>query len=104
MQVFKKIKYYLNQCCQNVYHLEANQEKNDYIVWREVSDINLYADDGITEVALRVAVDYFTKDEYPTVPELIKQRMCNIGCVKGPDIIYDSTSQRTQYSFTVEVY
>lgn len=103
MQIYERIKYLLRECCPNVYHFEASQEKGDFIVWREISARDLHADDTAAETALRIAVDFFTKDEYSRIPDYIKSSMNRIGAVRGPDVIYNHEIQRTQYAFTVEV-
>lgn len=103
MQVYERIKHLLRECCSNVYHFEASQEKGDYIVWREVSTRDLHADDKTCESAIRIAVDFLTLDEYSCVPNHIKMSMSTIGAVRGPEVIYHQETHRTQYSFTIEV-
>lgn len=94
----------LLNCCDAVYHFEGHQEKSDYIIWHEIGKRHLHADNGSAESAVRIAVDFFTKREYPEEPEKLECAFsCNGISFRGPDILFRSETNMKQYSYTVEV-
>lgn len=56
---------------ENVYHFESHKD-DEYIVWHEVGGISLMGDNGTAERGIRVAVDYFTKNEYDKLHEKLE--------------------------------
>lgn len=95
----------LLSCCDAVYHFEANQEKGDYIIWHEIGSKYLHADNRAAEEAVRIAVDFYSKKEFPDVPAKLKCAFNNSNSIafRGPEIIYQQETKVKQYSYTVEV-
>lgn len=94
----------LLSCCDAVYHNEANQEKGNYIVWHRIGVRAMNADNGRAEKADRIAVDFFTKEEFPEIPDKLECAFsCNQLAFRGPDIVYHQEMKVTQYAYTVEV-
>lgn len=89
-----------------VFHKTA-QKSSEYIVWLEVNGgLGVEADGERAENGMRIAVDYFTKAEYSTVPteiELLLSQHDEI-CIDGPVIDYEDDTGYTHYSYDVEVY
>jgi hypothetical protein len=54
-----------------VHHYHAHKQTNRYIVWAEYGGHNQTADNAITEKAIRVQVDLFTKTEFDPAVEAI---------------------------------
>ena len=99
-----KFKQLLVSCCIATYHLEANEESEDFIVWHEVSESGLHSDNQRKSETAIIAVDYFTKKEYPEVPDKLKKTFRENGIAfRGPEIIYDQAAKRSHYAFTVEL-
>ena len=53
--------------CPQVFHYEAAKAESDYIVWHEAGTLSLMGDGESAESGTRIAVDFFTKDEYSPV-------------------------------------
>lgn len=103
MTIFK-FKDILLECCPEVYHIEGFKEKGDFIVWAEVGVRSFDADNHRSEESDICAVDFFTKEEFSEVPELLKQKFREYEIsYKGPDIIYDKDTGRRHYAYTCEV-
>lgn len=99
-----KFKQILISCCTATYHLEAHEEPEDFVVWHQVSEDGLHSDNHRTIDTAMIAVDYFTKKEYPDVPDKLKKAFrSNDIAFRGPEIIYDQTTKRSHYAYTVEL-
>ncbi|MCQ2460310.1 MAG: hypothetical protein MJ081_08080 [Ruminococcus sp.] len=104
MNYCKKVIHVLLSCCDAVYHNEANQEKGNYIIWHEVGVNSMYADNSRAEKADRIAVDFFTKEEFPDIPEKLERAFsCHGMAFQGPEIIYHEITKVKQYAYTIEV-
>lgn len=68
----------LLECCAATYHLEAEKEPCEYIVWREVGTRGLRSDNQRTEEAQRIAVDLFTKKEFSEIPDKMQKNLTNM--------------------------
>ena len=81
----------------DVFHFEAYKATNDYIVWRELEEI--------AESGMSIAVDFYTKQEYSTIPERITKRLelCDEIAVEQPTVIYDEDTKLIHYAWTCEV-
>lgn len=86
-----------------IFHNFADGDGN-YIVWREVAKKRLVADGVTAESALRIAVDYFTQDEYDAGHERLERLFDETGvCFKDPAVIYERDAGLMHYAYTVEV-
>lgn len=98
---FKKV---LLSVTDKVYHDEGFQEKGEYIVWTEVGENSLRADDSEAENAVRVNVLIFTDKEYSTLPKKLKKAFeKNDLAFEKFQSMYDSNLKFRQYSTFVEV-
>ena len=103
MTVFE-FKDVLLQCCKAVYHIEGYEEKADFIVWAEVGARAFDADNHRSEETTLIAVDFFTKEEFPDVPKKLKEIFEEYEIsYRGPDIIYDKDAGRRHFAYTVEL-
>lgn len=90
--------------CPAVYHDEANQEPEEYMVWRDMSEDGLKADDSEAETSYRIAVDFYTRKEFSNVPKRLKQACDREGyAYERFERNYFEGIKMTQYSTTVEV-
>lgn len=89
----------------DVFHFEAYKATNDYIVWRELEGIGLSGDNQIAESGMLIAVDFYTKQEYSTIPERITKRLelCDEIAVEQPTVVYDEDTKLIHYAWTCEV-
>ena len=86
-----------------VYHNRAAKEKS-YVVWHEVSKISDTADNARSENGYRIAVDYYTKDEYDSLPDKITALFDNDEIAADDVIIdYEPDTGYTHYAWTCEV-
>lgn len=64
----KKIRNILTNICDHVYHYDALDKTNDYVVWAENgSGESLYLDDQMQYYAISGTIDFFTKKEYNSI-------------------------------------
>lgn len=90
--------------CPAVYHHEAFQEASEFIVWGEVGETYMHADNVRGEDGTLIAVDILTKKEFSDVPGRLKQIFRENEIIyKGPDIVYHPDTEYTQYAYTVEL-
>lgn len=87
-----------------VYHFESHKE-SEYIVWHEVGSLSLMGDGAIAERGTRIAVDYFTKDEYDQVHEALEITLAAHDdiCMAEPAVDFDKESGLIHYAYTCEV-
>lgn len=91
-------------CCPATYHLEADKEPTEYVVWREVGVSGLRSDNQRSEESLRIAVDFFTKKEFSDVPGNIRKYFNkNDIAYTGPEIITDPEMPFRVFAYTVEL-
>lgn len=85
-------------------HGEHFKDGGNYIVWLEVGKIGINADNSKDENGWRIAVDYFTKEEYDTLPDKISELFDkdNIAA-DNPVIDYEPDTGYTHYAWTCEV-
>lgn len=94
----------LLECCPATYHLQADKEPNEYIVWSEVGARETHADNVRQEESTLIAVDVLTKEEFSEIPAKIREKFREYELpYRGPEIIYHKDTQRRQYAYTVEV-
>ncbi len=90
--------------CPAVYHDEISQEPNECIRWSEVGENSLRAE-GTAEIADRIAVDFFTKNEFSEIPDLLRAAFDKSDIsYDDPEISYDEDTGYKHYAYTVEVY
>ena len=71
-----KIRDILNKACNHVYHYDALDKVEDYIVWAESgSGDNAYFDNKMEEYALTGTIDFFTKTEYNPIIDKIEEEL-----------------------------
>lgn len=87
-----------------VYHCETSKKDGDYIVWNEVGVKRETADNVTDERIIRIALDYFTSDEFDTgmydIEELLDK---NDIAFSDVTIDYESDTGYTHYAWTCEV-
>lgn len=81
-----------------VYQDEANQEPHEYIVWSEVGDKSLRADDAEAEIAHRVNVRIFTDSPLSDLPYKLKKAFAK------NDIAYEDFQTDYTPELRVRVY
>lgn len=87
-----------------VFHNEAYQQSDNYLVWYEVGKKSLRADNKTAENCHRIAVDYFTKkeyDEFPAELEVIFED--NEIAYDDVEIMYEEDTNYTHYAWSLEV-
>ena len=87
-----------------VFHNEAYQQSDNYLVWYEVGKKSLRADNKTAENCHRIAVDYFTKkeyDEFPAELEVIFGE--NEIAYDDVEIMYEEDTNYTHYAWSLEV-
>lgn len=88
----------------NVYHFESSKE-SEYIVWHETGTLSLKADGEIAQKGVRIAVDFFSTDEYSDVPDNLTNVFIGNDEVflRNHKIIYERDTGYIHHAFTVEV-
>lgn len=88
----------------DVFHFESHK-KSEYIVWHETGGMKLSGDNATAESGTIIAVDYFTKEEYPEIPERIAAVLGNCDEISLSDrtVIYEEDTRLTHYAWTCEV-
>jgi hypothetical protein len=101
LQEFKDV---LLTVTDKVYHLEAWQESEEYMVWQELQPKSQHGDNGRGEVVQRVQVELFTKKEFtPTLDKLIEVLEKNDIAFEEPIPDYDSNEKTMRYIIRCEV-
>lgn len=85
-----------------LYHNKAHKQDTDYIVWYEINTDGLHADGRIVNTSVRLAVDFFTKEEYSDIPCEIVRRMEAVGLSVNAEteINYEEDTGWTHYAMT----
>lgn len=103
MTISKFVKILL-EICPAVYHNEAFQEASEFIVWGEVGETYMHADNVRGEDGTLIAVDILTKKEFSDVPGRLKQIFRENEIIyTGPEIVYHPDTEFKQYAYTVEL-
>lgn len=85
-------------------HGESFKDGGNYIVWHEVGRISLGAENETAEKGWRIAVDYFTKDEYDEMCDRISALFdCDDIAADDPVVDYEPDTGYTHYAWTCEV-
>lgn len=99
----KQFKDLLLTVSDKVYHNKATKESS-YIVWHEVGKIGTNADNAEVESGWRIAIDYFTKEEYDTIPDKISALFDRDDiAADNPVIDFEPDTGYTHYAWTCEV-
>ncbi|MBP0973652.1 MAG: hypothetical protein J5851_07095 [Oscillospiraceae bacterium] len=88
----------------DVYHFEAHKDE-EYIVWHEVGGISLTGDDRHAETGTRIAVDYYTKQEYDTLPARLSETLgsCPDIALSDERVMFEPETELIHYAYTCEV-
>lgn len=86
------------------YHNKAYKAEGDYIVWSEAPTRGFHADGKIRYRSQRIAVDFFTKNEYSGIPAVIQAALEVQDFAVDPNIvpIYEEDTGYTHYALTAE--
>lgn len=85
-------------------HGEQFKDGGNYVVWHEVGKISNTADSAQSESGYRIAVDYYTKDEYDLLPDKITALFDNDEIAADNVVIdYEPDTGYTHYAWTCEV-
>lgn len=100
-QEFKNI---LLQVGVPVYHFQAHEESENYIVWACVGRKSIHSDDKTEDYLRRYAINYYSHNEYDdeTVDKIHDVLEKNNIFVSDESIVFDDISNMTLYAFTVE--
>lgn len=101
----QKIRDALNCVSADVYHYEAANKKDQYIVWSEDGEGNsLYADNGIDEQVITGTIDLFTKTEYDEIIDNIQNALeQNLISFQLYDVSYETDTEYIHYQWKFEV-
>lgn len=88
----------------DVYHFEAHKDE-EYIVWHEVGDISLPGDGQRAETGARIAVDYYTRQEYDTLHTQLERVLdeCEDIALSDAAVLYEPETGLIHYAYTCEV-
>lgn len=85
-----------------VYHLEALEAGEEYIVWSETGGNALAADGRRSQVVRHIQVDFWTTQEYPTLLETLMETLGSNDCVSVSEPIPDYDEETKMQRFIVE--
>lgn len=105
MNDFEEFKKILLSVGVPVYHDKAANLKPPYIRWAQTSQLREYAADKTAHKGWRVAVDYFTVDEYDPISERIEETLEAAGIpISDCERITEEDTGYIHYAYTVEVW
>ncbi|WP_434310477.1 hypothetical protein [Hominifimenecus sp. rT4P-3] len=89
---------------ENVYHFEAAEASEKYVVWREIGGRALMASGHRREVIHEVQVEFCTKEEFDPMLEglLNALEMAEI-VFEEPLVEYDSETKQIRYTIYCEI-
>lgn len=88
-----------------VFHDKAMGVKPPYIRWSQTTQLREYAGDKTAHKGWRVAVDYFTLDEYDEVADFLEAALENGGIpISDCERITEEETGYIHYAYTVEVF
>ena len=95
----------LLECCKATYHIDGFKESGNYIIWNEVdTGHTLSADDVRQEESTLIAVDFFSKEEFPDEVDRIREKFKeNEIRYRGPSIQFDKDTGVRHWAYTCEV-
>jgi hypothetical protein len=101
LQEFSKV---LLSVTDKVYHLEAWNESDEYIVWQEIQNRSSHGDNGRFATVKRVQVDLFTQKEFSELlDKLLETLEENDVAFDDPVPDYDSDTKVMRYIIQCEV-
>lgn len=102
LQTFRDL---LLELAVSVHHIEAYQQEPPYLVWREVGTLQLSGDGETSESGMRVALDYFTAQEYDPLPQQLQTLLAaqDEVCLSDAEIDYEDDTKLLHYAYTCEV-
>lgn len=88
-----------------VYHLEAYEQTDKYIVWAEDSQADsLWADGRMQEQAIQGTIDYFTRAEFDPNVKKIQKALNDAGVSwRLNSIQYEDTTRYQHYEWVWEI-
>ena len=100
----KEIRDFLLGVTLNVYHQEAWQQHDTYIVWAEDMESGaVHGDNRKIKQVLDVTIDVFTKDEYPEIIPRLQQAFNDEGIpFELLSIQYESDTRYTHYEYLIQ--
>lgn len=100
----KQFRNLLLTVTERVGHGEQFKDEKNYIVWHEVRAIGLNGDNCQAEKGYRIAVDYYTKDEYDVNADKITELFNNDEIFADDAVIdFEPDTGYTHYAWTCEV-
>lgn len=88
-----------------VFHDKAVQVKPPYIRWSQVSQLREYASNKTAHKGWRIAVDYFTADEYDETADKLEAALEGGGIpISDCERITEEETGYIHYAYTLEVY
>lgn len=88
-----------------VYHNEAFEQSDEYIVWNQTDQLYEYSGNRFVYTGWRVAIDFFTKEEYDSHVDEILMALTGIGAnVSDNTRIYEPDTGYTHFAITAEVW
>jgi hypothetical protein len=100
----KEIKEFLLGITLNVYHYEAWQQPDTYIVWAEDGESDaIHGDNKKLKQILDVTIDVYTKDEYPEIIEQLQQGFNDKGIpFELLSIQYEKDTKYVHYEYLIQ--
>lgn len=100
----KEIRDFLLGVTLNVYHQEAWQQHDTYIVWAEDMESGaVHGDNRKIKQVLDVTIDVFTKDEYPEIIPRLQQAFNDEGIpFELLSIQYEPDTKYTHYEYLIQ--
>lgn len=86
----------------NVYHLEA-VKTDEYLVYHQTGVKTLRGGDSVSEQGIRVAVDFFTKNEKSETPERLFKVLSENVFVTDYITDYEHDTKYLHHAYTCEV-
>ncbi len=88
----------------HVFHFVSAKE-SEYIVWHEVGTLRLMGDGEQAETGTRIAVDYFTNEEYSPIPARLEQVLADHEeiCLADSAVDFEKDTGLIHYAYTCEV-
>lgn len=84
-------------------HYEPMNQKAPYTVWAEYGENAMHADNDVTESAIKVQVDYFTRGEYDPRVNAFKAAFAGAGIAYEHVVDYEREAKLIRHIFDCEV-
>ena len=88
-----------------VYHHEAFKAASPYLLWSEYGMNSYYADNRHAPRTWKIQVEYYTKEEYDTLPGGLALLLDGAGVAwEGPVVDYEADVKLIRHIFDCEVW